>query len=203
MHTRMQSIHKSQNINVISLYSSQNNTYVEITLKNSNEQYEGYVDIVLSPCESWMTRYYLHGWQQARQYFNVFKYKDVLHTFQTVHPVSRIGGVLTRYYGSGQITLDNGRVIDNYPMFTIDEDMSNAFEKICKKYSELFHTPSAIKIQKYIRGYLSRRRYNIRRFRIIKEIKALPAGAIISSFVGGQDYREAFEKWHQININHE
>jgi hypothetical protein len=168
---------------------------LSVILKNSDEEDEGYVKIDCTHKMSIIDRYYLQQLHQSHFPFDPLNYAKTLTYLKDCYS----GQALTRYYGQTQLTLDNGEVVD-YPMFKVDEDMAHAVETICQDYVYLLMTPHIIRIQKHVRGYLSRRRYNFNKSRalVVKEIKSLPPGAIYTRFPGGKDYLDTYTKWTAI-----
>lgn len=182
---------------MLSMERSQDAECFQFIMKNTDEEQEGYLRIELIPTRIFITRFYIHGWQQCRVTFHPLQYGFMLERSKDTHFVTHIGGVLTRYCGDGCITLDDGRTIDNFPKFRVDDNMAHAVETICRDYASFMYYRQITTIQRYVRGYLSRRRYNFNqnRMRIIQEIKALPPGAINAFFVGGEDFHRALQRW--------
>lgn len=153
------------------------------TMKNSNDSFEGCVKVECDIYAVTITRYYIHGWFQCRASFPPLDYKKCLLCCSDVAHAH----VLTKYIGNK----------GGFPIFEVDEDMTNAVWTICHDYANHRITPHVVIIQKYVRGYLSRRRYNfnMNRVLVVKEILALPKGAIVSTFPGGQDYVHILTSW--------
>jgi hypothetical protein len=173
-----------------------NKHVLNIVLKNNDEEHEGYVEMNCTPLVTTIDRYYLQRWHQSCFHFDPLNYAKTLPYLKDKYG----GQVLTKYCGHTQlIRVDNGTVVD-YPLFKVDEDMAHAVETICQYYAHRLVPENVVKIQKHIRGYLSRRRYNFNKHRalVVKEIRALPPGAIVTSFPGGKDYLEIWRKWNGV-----
>lgn len=143
-----------------------------VKLQNHDEQNEGCVILNCTPRIIKIDRYYLEKWHQSDMYIRpVSAYKR-----QLVYGTrTKYAGVLTRYFGQD---------VNNRPIFKVDKDMLEVVVALCEQYVAQF----AVIIQKNVRGYLSRRRFNRKRIVLERELLALPPAAIVSSFPGGADY---------------
>lgn len=185
------------NITILSVQRQRGNEPCCIFMRNNDEEHDGYmrVELLQRPYLVRIDRYYLYGMHQGRVAVQPEKYKEQLGYCK----LDYVGGVLTRYCGYNTLYPSGAR----YPLFKKDDDMIHAIETICQDYFHFLNMPKIILIQKHVRGYISRRRYNFNwnRVRIVKEIRALPPGVIVSTFVGGQDYHAMMMKWKSTSEN--
>lgn len=157
-------------------------------LYNIDEVFDGYLEITLQPNLIRIDRWFFERWHQCMTFFHPKKYQSALEYQRN----TQCAGTLTRYRGQTYVGYDE------YPVYEIDEPMSYAVHEICKDYyNQLYQTAPAITIQRHVRGYLTRKRHNLQKKRLMGEIRALPSKVIVDWFEGGIDYQLVASKWKQ------
>jgi hypothetical protein len=169
------------------------------TIRNSDEEYEGRVEITCTPRNIMVDRYYLQEWHQSHCSFDPKKFD----AWKSYAQDTRCAGVLTRYVGMHEApypyrTTTAEPPVVMCPLFIIDEPMTDSLATIVKSYLQHIRMKHILLIQRYIRGYLARKRFSKPRMLLLNELCALPPGHIVPWFEGGCTYREACERFYRV-----
>lgn len=88
-----------------------------------------------------------------------------------------------------------GDHVQMHPYYDVDTDLCEFIDTMVDMYIDQYEDAVASKIQAVARGWLTRRRFNLARMRVVNEISALPPTYVSPSFPGGTQYRAALAQW--------
>lgn len=136
-------------------------------------------------------------WETKTVYDNIYAFhKNVIRvdSMEDEDDVFEERGMYVRFLSRITDVLEDryGNII---PLHGVDIELCNYVADVVHGYILYYRDASVTKVQAIVRGWLSRRRFNIAKMRVVNEMSVLPAGYVSPSFPGGSSYRIALARW--------
>lgn len=187
------------NIQVLEVFIDKN--LVKCILHNKLDHEEAWVTVHCSGDVFKVTRF------DGMSVFNSFIASE--HEIDNMITMSRstpLGYVITRRLTTRTIQLSpapgsSTPMVASFPIFGVDTEMCDAVQTIVDTYRHEQKNVSATRIQTTFRAWMARRKYNIKRLRVIHDVLLLPPGFVHSSFPGGYEYQLAAARFHAITTS--